>query len=239
MMENAVMVGVLLAVVGVGLFGLYYAQSGEQQSTVYVPQVTGMGTQEGNTYIDLTREGQGGMVFTNNIFEAITIDTDPINPIIFDSFGNEYGFDVYNITSAGYDDAYGGNASNNLSMCAIIQNDATAYITLSSKLNQTLPTGWNYQKITASPFNNASWPTGTTSSYTDALKNGSFDSANALTLTGAYQDFVLNWSDGSGRAGAYPPSVSIACEWSLNPYTAATGQVTVYSAYQIAVTPQS
>jgi len=43
-MENAIMVGVLLAVVGVGLFGLYYANTADQTSTMYVPVITGMAT---------------------------------------------------------------------------------------------------------------------------------------------------------------------------------------------------
>lgn len=227
MMENAVMVGVLLAVVGVGLFGLYYAQSPTDAGTIYVPRVTGMGTISEETTPTFSIDDNTGGDVSNIAFTGSGQVADPINPTLIDSFGNTYGTWASwstNYSATPVDPAYWGNTSNNFTLCAWVEHQGTTYMDVSAKMNSTLPSGFNYQKVTVAPYNSTSWPTGTSPLYNDTLANGSFDDGNSLTLTAAYQDILTNWSNGTGTAGTgIYPRASVACKWSFDPYVVQSG----------------
>jgi hypothetical protein len=222
-MENAIIIGVLLAVVSVGLFGIYYANT-ENVGRTYVPVITGMSTfAQGEANITITSlvsiSLSAGNASSTSFVAEVTPTAAPTN--IFDTFGDCTGCMIM-ISSAPTDETYGGVGAQNASLLAIIESNSNTFINLSNKLNASLPTGFTAIKITTAPFNTNTTPTGTNDDFArDKRVDLTFDSANSLTLTTGYQQILGNWSDGTGLGKE--TKYGIAAQFHINPYNVAAG----------------
>ena len=227
-MENAMMIGVLLAVVGVGLFGLYFASSTGDSGTMYVPVITGMSAFAQleadiifNSLVGISLSG-GNCSATYPILNVTPQQT--ANLAYFDTFGASAYATYYDVIQAPCDGAYGGNASLNGTLLAIIEDLSNTYLTTKGKLNASLPTGFQASYFTVIPFNTNTTPTGTYDFYArDSLANTTFDSANDEAWTTSNQYMLCNWSDGTGKGGDPAAKYSIATSWEYYPYQVAAG----------------
>ena len=228
-MEHGVMIGVLLAVVGVGLFGLYYVSTDNRQQIIYIPIMTGFSTyQTSNATINVSAvidvelsAGNGSLVNP----EVNVTPMDIVDPTLFDTFGNCNGCDAISVAGP-RDHAFGGNTSRNATLCAILRTNSNVNINESLRLNATVPTGFNFERVTVNPFNTNTTPTGTNDTYArDQFVNTTFYAAGALALSTSYQQILANWSNGSGVGASN--RYDIACQWSISPQNLARGAYTL------------
>ena len=232
-MENAIITGVLLAVVGVGLFGLYYASSSKDPRTMYVPVITGMSAfTQGeanitfNSLIGISLSGGNCSGVYGPVLNVTPQQT--ANLAYIDTFGASTYCAYYDVIEAPCDSAYGGT-SNNGTLLAIIEDNSNAYIQINARRNNSLPTGFFEDKLTIIPFNTNTTPTGTNDAVCcrDHLANTTFDSANSVQWEAATFNILGNWSDGTGKAGDPPVKYDIATSCEFYPYQVAAGTYTI------------
>ena len=173
-------------------------------------------------FVDVILIGGDG---ANESFTA-TVTPSPVATVVFDSFGDCAGCQNYTIEYSPYDLTYAGVGANNQTLCAVVKTDSNAQVDINTKLNNSLPAGFDSLEITSRSFHNAS--TNGTQRFAFNNLTDSFDDANALALTTANQQLLGNWSDGTGFGGV---SEDISCKWTINPYDVAAGDYKILVDY--------